>query len=502
MKTNVAPVRPDVWRDRVAGTASRASLLLMVGPLLLLGVVRAQAPAQTSPHGTLSIPCEDCHTSTSWTEVSGAMKFDHRRTKFPLLGQHVQVACKQCHQDLKFASAPILCADCHTDIHRGELGKTCDRCHAPQSWLIPDMTQKHNGTRFPLMGPHQSLPCQSCHINQQKQEYINVPVDCYGCHRSTYDATVSPAHRAAGFGTDCQQCHSMTAFAWGGSFNHDLTPFPLTGAHVSQPCAQCHPSGKFAGTPTQCSSCHISQYNAAMNPVHNPGFPTDCASCHTTAGWSPALFDHNKTSFPLTGAHAARPCSDCHKTNQFAGIPVQCYSCHQSDYSNPATVPTHTLGLSTDCTGCHNTTAWVPSTMNHASYGFTLTGAHTTTACNTCHKTAYAGTPTACYGCHQADYNGTTNPIHSSAGFPTTCQTCHTTTSWAGATFNHTWFPTSHGNAAGICANCHTSQTDFSQYQCTVCHTQAQTDPHHTGVQNYVYSSPACYSCHPNGRTN
>src|SRR5512135_2822353 len=109
MSTGVAPGGPVVWPTRMPRTGNRVSLLLIAGTVLLLVVVRSQALAQTSPHGTLSIPCEDCHTSTSWTEASGAMKFDHRRTRFPLLGQHAQVACKQCHQDLKFAAAPILC---------------------------------------------------------------------------------------------------------------------------------------------------------------------------------------------------------------------------------------------------------------------------------------------------------------------------------------------------------------------------------------------------------
>ncbi|HMD14713.1 MAG TPA: hypothetical protein VKI62_08815, partial [Bacteroidota bacterium] len=105
-----------------------------------------------------------------------------------------------------------------------------------------------------------------------------------------------------------------------------------------------------------------------------------------------------------------------------------------------------------------------------------------------------------CYSCHTTDYSGTTNPNHTAAGFPTTCQTCHTTTAWTGATFNHTWFPTSHGNAGGVCATCHTNPSDYTVFQCTVCHTQSQTTSEHSGVNGYVWNSANCYQCHPNGR--
>ena len=178
----------------------RVPAAVVVSLFVAVLVSTCEAWGQVSPHGELSIACEDCHNPASWKDVSGATKFDHARTGFALVGQHSQVSCRQCHQALKFVSTSTRCADCHQDIHRNELGTTCERCHSAQSWLVPDMAQRHNGTRFPLTGPHQTLPCQACHINQQKQEYVNIPVDCIGCHRSTYDATTNPAHQAAGFG--------------------------------------------------------------------------------------------------------------------------------------------------------------------------------------------------------------------------------------------------------------------------------------------------------------
>ena len=51
-------------------------------------------------------------------------------------------------------------------------------------------------------------------------------------------------------------------------------------------------------------------YNGTTNPNHvQSGFPTTCVVCHNTTSWTNANFDHNKTAFPLTGAHATVPCA-------------------------------------------------------------------------------------------------------------------------------------------------------------------------------------------------
>jgi hypothetical protein len=36
------------------------------------------------------------------------------------------------------------------------------------------------------------------------------------------------------------------------------------------------------------------------------------AFCVTSSNWNGAVFDHNKTPFPLTGAHRATACRICH----------------------------------------------------------------------------------------------------------------------------------------------------------------------------------------------
>ena len=41
-------------------------------------------------------------------------------------------------------------------------------------------------------------------------------------------------------------------------------------------------------------------------------------------------FDHLRTKFPLTGAHAVTPCESCHVGGQMAGTPTQCDYCHRA----------------------------------------------------------------------------------------------------------------------------------------------------------------------------
>ncbi len=675
--------------------------------------------AQESPHGDIKIKCAACHSPDSW-KMRTDSAFDHATTGFSLTGQHQRIPCASCHENLVFTGKAHDCTSCHMDIHKGELGENCLRCHSTIAWVIPDMKERHQQTRFPLLGKHRIADCEECHNRPSPNRYAGTPLECITCHREEYLATTAPPHAANGLGTDCAPCHAVNSLTWPGSFNHASTGFPLQGAHQALMCSACHAGNNFTTLPTTCYECHQKDFTNTQNPAHvSRSFPHDCTLCHNQTAWQPATFDHNTTNFPLTGAHLATPCSACHLNNNYNLAYTGCYQCHQADYQSTndpnhvalnyshdcqnchnttswnnatidhtttgfpltgvhtalqcaschannnfnlaytncyqchqteyqsATSPNHaaqnypqtcdnchttttwsnatfdhtatgfpltgshtslqctschvnnnygltytncyqchqteyqgttdpnhtqlnyshscdnchttaswanatidhsttgfpltgahtTLGCSSchvnnnynltytdcyqchqadyqrptdpnhtaanfahDCTGCHTTTVWTGGTFNHAATGFTLTGAHTSLNCGSCHVSQnYSITYTGCYTCHAADYNGTTNPNHASAGFPTTCDNCHTTTSWAGATFNHTWFPMTHGNANGVCATCHTNPSDYSVFQCTICHTQSQTATQHSTVSGYVWNSVNCYSCHPTG---
>ena len=468
--------------------------------LLCLLIVAGTALAQDSPHGVIKFECSACHGTDSW-QMRRDASFKHESVGFPLEGQHKMLKCQLCHEDLRFTPQRSDCLSCHTDQHKSELGTDCARCHTTRSWLVTDMVQKHQQTRFPLLGRHSTVLCQACHVNAAEHQYVGVPTTCIGCHRSEFQTTTAPNHSAAGFSTDCVMCHAVTASTWGNGFDHNLTRFPLTGAHQAQPCASCHSNNVFQGVSVECVACHQQAYVAAVNPNHvSAGFSNQCQACHSTTAWRPATFDHNTTKFPLTGDHAALQCQSCHTNGNYQLVYTNCAQCHQGDFQG-AVNPNHVAGnFSQNCQTCHSTTAWQPATFDHNTTAFALTGAHTAQACQACHSNGnYQLVYNGCVQCHQLNYQATTNPNHVSAGFPTTCQTCHTTTAWAGATFNHTWFPSNHGRAGGVCSTCHTNPSNFSVFQCTNCHTKTQTDSRHTDVRNYVYNSTNCYQCHPRG---
>lgn len=63
-----------------------------------------------------------------------AQRFDHARTKFPLTGKHVRVACESCHTK-SLEATPRDRIACHRedDIHRGRRAD-CARCHTTNRW--------------------------------------------------------------------------------------------------------------------------------------------------------------------------------------------------------------------------------------------------------------------------------------------------------------------------------------------------------------------------------
>jgi hypothetical protein len=147
--------------------------------------------------------------------------------------------------------------------------------------------------------------------------------------------------------------------------------------------------------------------------------------------------------------------------------------------------------------------AWQPASFAHAATAFPLTGAHVQTPCVNCHRSPWQNTlATDCYSCHRPAYDATTDPAHAAAGFPVTCATCHSTSGWSGATFAHTWFPITSGRHSGLtCSTCHVVPTSYATFSCVSggCHSQSDTNGHHSSVSGYRYDSAACYSCHPRG---
>ncbi|HSB89808.1 MAG TPA: cytochrome c3 family protein [Anaerolineales bacterium] len=479
-------------------------------------------------NGQFGTDCGACHTPASWAKAT----FDHSKTSFPLTGAHLMTTCEACHVGGKYQGTSNRCISCHSsdDAHRGANGTECGACHDTTSWK--NAAVDHNKTRFPLTGLHQGVACTQCHVGG---EFRGTPMTCAACHAS------DDAHNGQ-FGTDCASCHTTAGWAKA-TFDHSKTAFPLTGAHASATCTQCHVNGVYKGTTTSCGACH------ASDDKHNGQFGTNCGACHATSSWTGATFDHSKTSFPLTGVHTSTACTKCHVNGKYDGTPTNCGACHASDDK-------HNGQFGSNCGACHSTSTWAGATFDHSKTSFPLTGAHTSATCTQCHVNGkYAGTPTNCVACHASDdaHNGQ---------FGTSCGACHSTSSWSGATFDHSktsfpltgahtsvtctqchvngvydgtpascsschnapsshpgfygstctqchttasWsvryggshsFPLNHGNARSVCTTCHTNS--FDAYTCYKCHDQSEMTSKH--AEKGITDLSNCAKCHPNGK--
>ncbi len=201
--------------------------------------------------------------------------------------------------------------------------------------------------------------------------------------------------------------------------------------------------------------------------------------------------------YPLLGQHANQECQVCHTTNQYQGTSTTCLACH-----NNLTPLNHYTG---ECASCHVPDSWQLVNFDHQLVGTadclschaTVAPAnHYTGACSSCHNTiswlpatfdhTLAGAAD-CLACHANDA-----PVNHFAG---QCSTCHhSTTTWTGASYNHT-FPITHGGANSNCLSCHVNTT--VNWSCSTCHNDAAMVSKHKeeGMTNITN----CLQCHPTG---
>ncbi len=374
-------------------------------------VATACADCHADPHrGELGVGCEDCHAPASWDNRRPLFDI-HSATLFPLTGLHASLDCAACHGEgppFQYATTPVECFGCHAEEYRTSrldhvgLGfpTECELCHTTMAW---EMARFEGGfgfdhdVFFELIGGHRGLFCSDCH----EAGFTGTPTDCFSCHRDDYDRTSDPDHRAAGFPTMCELCH--TPISWeAADLDHDQF-FRLTGAHVGLDCEECHENGVFAGTPRECVGCHRSDYNSTDDPDHRAaGFSTDCEECHTTSTWEGAVINHDEL-FRLTGAHRSLDCQECHAGGVFEGTPTECVGCHRADY-NQTTDPDHqAAGFPTDCEQCHDTRTWEGAEFDHDSMFFPIfSGTHRAewNDCSDCHRVPSNFGLFECINCH------------------------------------------------------------------------------------------------------
>jgi len=224
--------------------------------------------------------CEQCHAGATF-KLSNMTLARHQKTRFPLTGGHIAVACNECHKPMAGSSSAVFhfahlaCTTCHDDVHHGE----------------------------------------------------------FAARMATKDANGSPL--------GCEACHTTKEWKDLSRFDHATTRFVLEGSHRAARCADCHkPPGMemtmlhvdFAAAPMQCAGCHENPHADQFHEKAN-----DCAACHNTNKWRPSLFDHEKTAFSLKGGHQNVACAACHVNKRMVGglevlfykpTPTACAACH------------------------------------------------------------------------------------------------------------------------------------------------------------------------------
>jgi len=150
--------------------------------------------------GQLGTTCESCHDAGKWNKA----RFDHARSRFPLVGGHLVVPCAKCHDTPRYRDAKRDCFGCHArdDVHKRRLGTACESCHNARSWKSWDFN--HDRTGFVLDGAHRKASCYACH-RAPVDKRATLPTSCVSCHAAedVHDGT---------YGKQCEKCHVTSSF--------------------------------------------------------------------------------------------------------------------------------------------------------------------------------------------------------------------------------------------------------------------------------------------------
>ncbi len=159
------------------------------------------------------VGCPTCHSTEGWHTV----RYGHERTRFPLRGKHLDLACAQCHlitgtvaegkgvpvadtartlpdapKRLLRWNGPVACTTCHPDVHKRQfeqqMANRCETCHTTLAWNV--LIFSHETTGFPLTGGHAQVACVKCHLlvdqgtSRERRLYAGTPAQCADCHAS------------------------------------------------------------------------------------------------------------------------------------------------------------------------------------------------------------------------------------------------------------------------------------------------------------------------------
>ncbi|MBT8256424.1 MAG: hypothetical protein KJO23_07775, partial [Bacteroidia bacterium] len=207
--------------------------------------------------------CMRCHTSDSWLVFE--IPELHEQNGFPLIGAHSNLSCVECHtteSSLVFNRMGNECIECHRSEYLATqnpnhvaagFSQDCTECHSPLGFGWDAENIIHDF--FPLTMGHDIQDCSACHTGGN---FSDTPTDCFACHMDDYASTSNPNHQAAGFSTDCVQCHTTNPGWMPATFDHDELFFPIY-------------SGRHDDVWTNCTDCHTNPNNYSI---------FTCLNCH------------------------------------------------------------------------------------------------------------------------------------------------------------------------------------------------------------------------------
>jgi hypothetical protein len=326
--------------------------------------------------------------------------------------------------------------------------------------------------------------CSKCHDRTDRSRQTSL---CLDCHKDiAADLKLTRGYHGHTFkaGASCSACHTEHKGRGGNivrfdreAFDHTTTGYTLDGAHATTACTACH-VGKYPYrlVPITCFGCHDKE------DIHKGKLGKECGDCHTTKSFTDSKFDHDKTDFPLTGAHKNTACGDCHRDPSYKNTPLECIACHSRD-------DVHKGGRGPKCAECHTTAKWKENKFDHLKIGkFALNGRHATITCDACHRSGdmHIKVPDKCAGCHAAD-------DHHGGRFGDDCGMCHNEQKWKDWKYDHAkkadWPLNGHHEKID-CEACHTGPVSGPKLpkDCLGCH--KADDTHHGSM------GKDCASCH------
>ena len=311
--------------------------------------------------------------------------------------------CLDCHQLLREQ------LDQRLGFHATVVEQGCERCHMEHHGVDFELVYwgeegeaafDHSQTSYALQGTHASLRCRSCHKeslirakNQLQERGKNLSRTFLGLDGSACLSCHVDEHQGQFADRGCETCHAQEKWTEGSLFRHDRARYPLVGKHRQVACNKCHVRSSEEGVGTRgcvkytglrfssCTDCHKDPHEGRLGST--------CLQCHSDTDWrsvSMESFNHDRTRFPLAGAHQRMTCEGCHPRGVAESPPrfARCTDCHAD----------HHLGQfvgrpeGAECDACHDLQGFWPPRFTvtaHQESPYPLEGAHLAVPCDACH---------------------------------------------------------------------------------------------------------------------